>query len=66
MDLTTFQAELENKISEIENLIEQMPYKGDKCETSQKICLTQALNEFGYAVNGIEQSDLKEINDEEE
>jgi len=42
-----------------EDIIHQMPHKGDKCSDSQRICLQQAINEFSYTVNGIEKSDLK-------
>lgn len=43
-----------------EEVIDQLPQKGDKCSDCQRMCLQQAINEFSYVVNGIEESDLEE------
>jgi len=60
-----FKERLESLVSEIENVIDEMPFKGNSCQESQKICLIQALNKFSFAINGIEKDDLEEIYDEE-
>ena len=60
MDKTTFTALAENHIEQLQNLINQMPYKGDTCSESQKLCLQQALNELEHNVNGVEEEDLNE------
>ena len=38
---------------------EHMLAGGDIEEDSQRLCLINRLNAFGYAVNGIEDSDMK-------
>lgn len=61
-----FKSEMRSHIDAAQELIDAMPHKGDTCSTSQKMCLQQALNELEYAVNGTEQSDLKEDEDEDD
>ena len=53
-----FNTRVEDLISQIEHLIGLMPDKGDSSTESQKVNLTQRLNEFSYAVNGVEESDF--------
>ena len=55
----TFKKRTEALISKLEDLIEKMPEKGNSMNDSQKVCLRQALNEFSYTVNGVEESDFK-------
>ena len=59
MELKEFKDILEKKVSEIEDIIlSNMPDKGNTCETSQKVCLMQALNIFNQTINGIEENDV--------
>lgn len=58
--------EVEELLQKIEDKIEELPYQGDVCEDSQKICLTQALQELWHNVNGVTDADFVELNDEEE
>ena len=46
-------------ISEIQKEIDVMPHTGDTEETSQKMCLMNALNNFEHVVNGIEETDFE-------
>jgi hypothetical protein len=52
-----FKTKAEELIEQLESLIEQMPTKVDTSE-SQKVLLQNQLNQFSYAVNGLEDSDL--------
>jgi len=53
---------LYKKISEIENLIESnMEKKGDTTADCQKMMLTMRLKDFEYAVNGLEDGDMKSV-----
>ena len=54
-----FKKRIEALIEKIEDLIDEMPYRGDSEKESQKVYLLNQLNEFSYAVNGIKESDLK-------
>ena len=49
-------------LRQIEVAVDLMPYKGDKCEDSQKVCLQQAINELEANINGITDEDLTETN----
>ena len=51
-------AELRNHIEAMENLIDAMPDKGDKCESSQKVCLMLDLMSLSASVNGITVRDM--------
>ena len=42
----------------INDLIDTLPDKGDKCSDSQKLCLVQALHELDYVVNGLQEEDF--------
>ena len=64
MNKTEFQSKVEELISQIEDIISEMPYKGDSEKQSQKIYLTNQLNQFSYAVNGVEDEDF-ELGDED-
>jgi len=57
-DLKTLKEELYSLLEPIEAKINTLPYKGDKCSDSQKMCLIQALNELEYNINGLEKEDL--------
>lgn len=50
---------LRSLISEIQKEIDTMPHTGDTEETSQKVCLMNALNNFEHVVNGIEETDFE-------
>jgi len=59
MNKVEFKNKVEYLISQIEDVISEMPYKGDSENESQKIYLTNQLNQFSYAVNGVEDSDFE-------
>ena len=59
MNKTEFKNKVETLVSEIEDIINEMPYKGDSETESQKIYLTNRLDQFSYAVNGVEDEDFK-------
>ena len=59
LDIEEFHERIESLIEEIEDLISEMPYKGDSETKSQKIYLINQLNQFHYAVNGIEEEDFE-------
>lgn len=46
-------------LSEVEDLIHQLPQKGDKSEDCQRIQLQYELNQLQMAVNGTEEIDFK-------
>jgi hypothetical protein len=46
-------------IDDLTDLIERMPYKGDKCECSQKMCLLITLLQFENNVNGTRPEDFE-------
>ena len=64
MNKTEFKSKVEELISQIEDVISEMPYKGDSERESQKIYLVNQLNQFIYAVNGVEDEDF-ELEDED-
>ena len=59
----TFQRRATSLIAQIEALIEKMPDKGNSSSESQKVCLSQALNQFEHTVNGVEASDFEKEKD---
>lgn len=50
----------------VESLLEQileltetyLPYKGDTCEFSQKVCIVNAIAEVNYCINSLEDKDF--------
>jgi hypothetical protein len=55
-----FASLLESHIEALYLLIdEHMLPGGDIEEDSQRLCLINRLNSFGYSINGIEDSDMK-------
>ncbi len=66
MDKARFVEKVFSAIQEIQNNINEMPYRGDKCKDSQKLCLQLALNELEHNVTGLEDEDFKELEDEDE
>ena len=63
MKIENFKERAEDLISQFEDLIHQMPQKGDKSTECQRVTLQVKLNELSYAVNGTEQKDLEEDED---
>lgn len=55
-----FKDQLYKLLRQIEVAVELMPYKGDKCENSQKVCLQQAINELEHNINGVSDKDLED------
>lgn len=65
MTLSEFKEKTENLLGELEELIQQLPQKGNTCSECQRTCLQQAVNEVYYAVNGTEEEDLIEDDNED-
>jgi len=68
--LKEYQAKYEKYKKEVEELLdrvfyltEDMPYQGDTCETSQRVCLLNAIGKVQSNVNGLEVSDFFEDED---
>ena len=55
----SFKANLQSRADLVRDRINEMPDKGDTSETSQKICLLNALGELEKNINGITDEDLK-------
>ena len=60
MDLTEFKEKAEDLVEQLENLIQEMPQKGNTSEECQRITLQIAINEVSYAISGTEESDFIE------
>jgi|SanBayMetagenome_1026888.scaffolds.fasta_scaffold22374_1 hypothetical protein len=58
-----YKLEMEKLLGKMAILTTELPYKGDTCETSQKICLITAINQVQMNVNGLEVSDFFEDED---
>ena len=52
--------DFEKVIDLAEDLIHQLPQKGDTSNDCQRVALQCAIDEFSYTVNGIEKKDLKD------
>jgi len=63
MKAQKFKTKVEALISKIEDLILAMPDQGNTSSESQKIALQNAINQFSYTVNGVEDSDFKKPKD---
>ena len=46
-------------IDGLQHIINKMPHKGDKRDSSQKLELQTHLNNLQYAINGLTQEDFK-------
>ena len=53
-----FLDEAEELTDKLKNLINRLPYNGDTCETSQKVCLVNQLNELIKNFSGIRREDF--------
>lgn len=61
-ELQALQAQAEVHIARLQQLIEQLPWRGDTEETSQKVCLQNALNALERNVTGLTADDLVGVN----
>ncbi len=59
MTIKEFQLVAEYLMSPIQELIGDMPQKGDTPNECQKMNLQRCLSDLGYAFNGTEQKDLE-------
>ena len=59
MNSKEFKQQASVHLSSLAQFIEMMPWKGDKEEDSQKICLRNGLNRLNSIFQGIEDADLK-------
>lgn len=55
-----FKKEMTKLLRKMTTITCGLPYKGDTCEESQKICLINAINTVRQSVNGITISDFVE------
>lgn len=58
--MTKFKLKADKHIEKLNDMIEKMPFKGNKEEDSQQVCLMNALRNFEITVNGLEPEDFKE------
>jgi len=63
--LIKFKEKAKSILEKLETLIQTMPQKGDKSTDCQRTYLQQKINEVYYAINGIEEEDLKQNKDED-
>jgi len=66
MDKAAFVEVMINSIHQMQGYINEMPYKGDKCEDSQKVCLQNILNDLGKNLIGLEDEDFEELEEYDE
>jgi|SanBayMetagenome_1026888.scaffolds.fasta_scaffold00620_8 hypothetical protein len=57
-EIEEYKNQMEKLLDEMKSLTDQLPYKGDKCKDSQKMCLLQAIFEVSVCLNGLEPSDF--------
>lgn len=58
-----FVEKLHELLNKLENKVDTMPYQGDSCNKSQKICLQISINDLRAHINGIEDEDLEPSKD---
>ncbi len=58
-----YKKEMEELLERMEDLTNRLPYKGDKCEDSQKICLISAIHEVYASLSGLDVIDFVEDED---
>ena len=58
-----FVEELHELLNKVENKVDTMPYQGNSCNNSQKVCLQISINDLRATINGIEDEDLKPSKD---
>ena len=58
MNIKIFKDKAYRHISELQDLIGDLPQKGSVLEECQRHCLLDALKKFEMVVNGVEQPDL--------
>lgn len=63
MDATEFKEKAEDLLSQMEDLVHQMPQKGDTSSECQRMTLQIAVNEAYYAVAGTTDKDFIEDED---
>ena len=63
MDLTKFKEQAEDLLSQLEDIVHQMPQKGNTSEECQRVTLQIAINDVYYAVAGTTEKDFIEDED---
>ncbi len=56
--LELFKIDLTKHLQELQKLVVTMPYRGNSCVDSQKICLNDKLASLEMTINGIREEDL--------
>ncbi len=51
-------------LEQLEELVNEMPFRGNSEEESQKVCLANAIHKLHSVVNGVEDSDFDGDEDE--
>ncbi len=59
MNIIDFITKSEDLINSCEDLINELPDQGLTCETSQKLCLLNALSSFHRSLGGLEIGDFE-------
>ena len=65
MEINEFKERADDLLSQLEDLIHELPQKGNSSTECQRMNLQQCLNELSYAVNGTEAEDLVEDPEED-
>lgn len=66
MNANEFKTKAASLISQFEDLLQQMPQKGNTSTKCQRVNLQQHVNELSFCVNGVEDSDFIEDDDEDD
>ena len=66
-DLAVLQEQANEMLDTLRDMIEEtLPFKGDTCQESQKVCLLEAINKVEKCLNGLEEEDLNTDEQEED
>ena len=58
MKADQFKIKAQKHIEQLFSMIDEMPYKGDLCSESQRVCLIIRLRSFEALVNGVTYTDF--------
>ena len=58
--LESFKIKADMLTSQFQDLIDELPFKGLKCENSQQVCLQQTLNTLERQIDSLTEEDFKE------
>ena len=64
MNRREFTDECKKHISELDDLIGKMPDRGRSCYDSQKVCIQAEIHGMYRLVDGIDKSDLRQLDED--